>query len=100
MAKYSLKKVLDDYKEWDAEKMEWMPFDISEREAIYEKFRDYVAATARGHRRERIMWTPISGVKRWGILDRLTYDTETDRVEYCCGQEWYSEMATLRDAFD
>ena len=96
----SLIELMDDHKEWDEEKMEWIPFDEEEEDTIYEKFRNYVAATARGARRQRIYRTPIYGVKRWGILRRLTYDPDTKKVSYCCGQEWNSEMAVLRDAFD
>ena len=39
-------------------------------------------------------------VESCGILNRLYYSFERERVEYCCGQEWNSEMAILRNCFD
>ena len=97
---FSLLNIIDDYAGFNPENFEPISFDPKERQTIFEKFRLYVASKARGKRRQRILSTPISGVNRCGILRRLTYDTETDFVDYCCGQEWYSEMAILRNAFD
>ena len=86
--------------EFDKEKCEWIPFDEEFRDKVFEAFKEFVANTAKGNRRRRILEAGYYNVKDWGILRRLWYHPETEKVEYCCGQEWYSEMATLRDAFD
>lgn len=98
--KISLYKIIRN-EEYDAEKMEIVEmFDRETRQKLYDEIKAWVAGTARGNRRYRIWNTSIGAVKLWGILDRLTIDTETLKVDYCCGQEWNSEMAILRDAFD
>ena len=57
--------------------------------------RRFVAASARGARRERI----LSGNPRpCGILERLCY--EDGKAFYIAGQYYPGEMATLRDLFD
>lgn len=86
--------------EFDYEKGEWIPFPDNVRETAFKALKLFVAGTARGDRRKRIMEARPYNVSDWGILRRLWYYPKTGKVEYCCGQEWYSEMAILRDAFD
>ena len=93
-------QIIRDEKEFDYDKMEWIPFDEEFREKAFDAFKSFVASTARGNRRRRILNASYYNVNDWGILRRLWYYPETDKVDYCCGQEWYSEMAVLRDAFD
>lgn len=78
----------------------WNDLDNDTCYEIFNLCKEYVAKTARGKRRNRILNTVMSQVKSCGILGRLYYDFERERVEYCCGQEWYSEMGILRDCFD
>ena len=85
---------------FDRDRLEWVGFDEETREKIFHAFKLFVAATARGNRRKRIMESRTYNVNDWGILGRLWYHPDTEEVEYCCGQLWESEMATLRDAFD
>lgn len=85
---------------FDYVKGEWITFNKSVREKAFKALKAFVAGTARGKRRQRIWDAEYYNVKDWGILNRLWYYPDTDKVEYCCGQEWYSEMAILRDAFD
>ena len=92
--------IIRDENYFDYEKMQWVGFDDTFREKVFNAFKEFVAATAKGNRRRRIMESKTYNVCDWGILGRLWYHPETEKVEYCCGQEWYSEMATLRDAFD
>ena len=93
-------EIIRDEKEYDTEKNVWIPFDKDFRKKAFNAFKNFVACTARGERRRRIYDGETYNVKDWGILGRLSYYPDTDKVEYCCGQEWYSEMAILRDAFD
>ena len=92
--------VIRNEKSFDNDRFEYIPFDPEERRRIFEAFKSFVAATARGDRRRRIMDASYYNVNDWGILRRLWYYPETAEVRYVCGQEWYSEMAILRDAFD
>ena len=92
--------IIRNEKEYDYEKYEWIPFDDTERETAFAAIKSFVAATARGNRRRRIMEARPYNVSDWGILRRLWYYPETGKVRYVCGQEWNSEMAILRDAFD
>lgn len=66
----------------------------------FEAIKQFVAGTARGDRRRRIFGACSFSIQRCSILNRLWYYPETGKVEYCCGQEWNSEMAVLRDVFD
>ena len=77
-----------------------IPFDDEFRMAAFNALRAFVAGTARGERRKRIMQASLYHIPDWGILRRLWYHPDTGKVTYCCGQEWNSEMAILRDAFD
>ena len=70
------------------------------RYELFKLFREYVADTAKGKRKQRILNASMDYVESCGILNRLYYSFERERVEYCCGQEWHSEMAVLRDCFD
>ena len=70
------------------------------RERYYNKFCSFVAATARGERRKRILQKPWYVLERCGIFDRLRINRETELVEYTAGQDYVSEMGTLRDCFD
>lgn len=79
---------------------EWKKLKPEDAEELFVKFRAYVANTARGNRRQRIYNTEKWMLKNYGIFNRLVYNFERERVEYICGQEWNSEMATLRDCFD
>ena len=93
-------QILSGVSGYNWETHETMYMDDSIREKGFEAIKQFVAATARGDRRRRILDAGFYNVSRWGILGRLWYYPETGKVEYCCGQEWYSEMAVLRDAFD
>lgn len=79
---------------------EWKNLKEDVAEELFVKFRTFVASTARGNRRQRIFRTEKWMLRDYGIFNRLIYNFERGRVEYICGQEWYSEMATLRDCFD
>ena len=96
MSSISLYKILDD---WHYDK----PLTDEEnalRESYYNHFRSFVAATARGKRRERIMLKPWYALERHGIFDRLRINRDTLEVEYIVGQDRLSEEAILRDCFD
>ena len=96
----SLYKIIKN-EEWDHEKqMNVDIFDRETREKLFTEIKSWVAGTARGKRRERIFRCPISGVELCGILQRLIIDTETLKVEYIAGQDYPSEMYTIRDCFD
>lgn len=59
----------------------------------------FVAKSSRGKRRERIAnswYTP----REFGILNRLWYYPNTEKVYYCTGQDYVTEMGILRDIFD
>lgn len=75
-------------------------FDYETRNKLFTEIKSWVAGTARGKRRERIWRCPISGVDFCGILQRLIIDTETLDVSYIAGQDYVSEMYTIRDCFD
>ena len=79
---------------------EWKKLNEKVADELFVLFREYVAKTARGNRRRRIYQTEKWHLHNYGIFQRLVYNFERQRVEYICGQEWYSEMATLRDCFD
>ena len=93
-------QIIRNEKEFDSEKGKWIPFEDKFHTTAFNELKSFVAATARGNRRKRIFEANWYAVKDWGILSRLWYYPETGKVEYCCGQEWNSEMAILRDAFD
>ena len=80
----------------------WECFRVPEnvQSVGFEAIKQFVAGTARGDRRRRILGVYSLSVQRCGILNRLWYYPKTGEVEYCCGQEWNSEMAVLRDIFD
>lgn len=78
----------------------WVKMDTETAQELFELCKEYVAKTARGKRRERISGKTIGSVARYGIFNRLVYNYDRQRVEYICGQDWDSEMATLRDCFD
>ena len=100
MAEVSLYEIIRNEK-WDAEKMQNVDiFDSATREKLYTEIKAWVAGTARGKRRERIFRCPIGGVNMCGILRRLVIDTETLKVSYIAGQDYPSEMYTIRDCFD
>lgn len=87
--------------EYDREKRENVEiFDYETRDKLFTEIKSWVAGTARGKRRERIWRCPISGITLCGILNRLVIDTETLDVEYIAGQDYVSEMGTIRDCFD
>lgn len=79
---------------------EWKKLKPEDADELFRLFRNYVAGTARGNRRQRIFRTEKWMLRNYGIFQRLIYDFESEKVKYICGQEWYSEMATLRDCFD
>lgn len=93
-------QIIRNEKEFDYEKGEWIPFEHEFRETAFQALKSFVASTARGERCKRILNASTYNVSDWGILRRLWYYPDTGKVEYCCGQEWYSEMSVLRDAFD
>lgn len=78
----------------------WTKMDRETTHELFELCKEYVAKTARGKRRERISGKTLDSVARYGIFNRLVYNYDRQRVEYICGQDWDSEMATLRDCFD
>lgn len=79
---------------------EWKNLNENVASELFDLFRKFVAKTARGNRRARISNASSGYMKNYGIFRRLIYNFERDRVEYICGQDWDSEMATLRDCFD
>lgn len=91
--------IRNEYK-YDEEKHEWIGFPKEMRDKAFTELKRFVAATARGDRRKRILDTSYYNVSDWGILRRLWYYPKTGEVQYCCGQDWNSEMSVLRDAFD
>ena len=97
---YTALNIIRNQKTYNRETCAWEPFDEEERERAFQDLKGFVSATARGKRRERIFYGYMYNVKEWGILGRLWWYPDTGKVEYCCGQEWNSEMAVLRDAFD
>lgn len=78
----------------------WKDLDEDTCYEVFDLCRKFVAKTARGNRKTRILNVWKMHVQSCGILDRLVYNFERERVEYICGQEWNSEMAVLRDCFD
>lgn len=78
----------------------WKDLDDDTCNEVFDLCKEFVAKTARGNRRKRILNTFKSQVEPCGILNRLCYDFQLERIDYCCGQDWYSEMAILRDQFD
>lgn len=94
----SLSNVLSGH--YTTKNYEWKKLNENVADELFVLFRDYVAKTARGDRRWRIYQREKWNLKNYGIFNRLVYNFERERVEYICGQEWYSEMATLRDCFD
>lgn len=100
MSEVSLYTIINNEK-WDAETQQNVDiFDRPTREKLFFEIRAWVSGTARGKRRERIFRCPISGVHLCGILNRLMIDTETYEVSYTAGQDYISEMYTIRDCFD
>lgn len=93
-------RIIMNEKEYDYETHEWKPFPRDERQRAFTALASFVASTARGDRRRRILQATPYGVPDWGILRRLWYYPETGKVRYVCGQDWNTEMAILRDAFD
>lgn len=61
--------------------------------------RSFVAASARGNRRQRIFHSRVTP-RECGILNRLWYYPETGKVYYCAGQDYTTEMGILRDLFE
>lgn len=87
--------------EYDRDRQEIVElFDNATREKLFSEIRAWVAGTARGKRRGRIFRCPIGGITLCGILRRLVIDTETYHVSYIAGQDYISEMYTIRDCFD
>lgn len=78
----------------------WTNLDNESANELFELFKNYIAKTARGARRNRIQNTQRWMLRDYGIFRRLVYNFERERVEYICGQDWDSEMAILRDCFD
>lgn len=93
-------QILSGISGYNWETNETLYIDDSIRETAFAALKEFVASTARGDRRRRILDSGFYNVPHWGILNRLWYYPDTKKVEYCCGQEWNSEMAVLRDAFD
>ena len=78
----------------------WKDIDEDTCYELFKLCREFVANTARGNRRTRILNASMNSVKSCGILNRLYYDFERERIEYIAGQDYVSEMAILRDCFD
>lgn len=78
----------------------WVELDDETAHELFDLCKNFVAATARGNRRSCIFNAWFSQVKPCGILNRLVYDFERERIEYIAGQDDVSEMAILRDVFD
>lgn len=87
----SLNNILDSYysEDFDA-------FTVEDA-YIFCKMRRFVASTARGNRRQRIMNAHVNEIEQCSILDRLVWDGE---VKYIVGQDGIREMGILRDIFD
>ena len=74
-----------------------------DEDTSYEVFclcREFVAKTARGNRRTRIMNKGKNYVEPCGILRRLAYNFKRGEIEYTAGQDYNEEMKTLRGIFD
>lgn len=78
----------------------WKDIDEDTCYELFKLCREFVANTARGNRRTRILNASMNSVKSYGILNRLYYDFERERIKYIAGQDYVSEMAILRDCFD
>ena len=103
MGKYKEVSLYDIIKneKWNYEKQEVEDiFDRETREKLFSEIKAWVSGTARGKRRERIFRCPIGGIHLCGILRRVIIDTETYHVQYVAGQDYVSEMYTIRDCFD
>lgn len=93
-------KIIRDEMQYDDIKHEWIPFPRETREKAIRDLRAFVANSARGERRRRIMNGGNYGIPDWGIMRRLWWYPDEGKVFYCCGQDWNTEMGVLRDAFD
>lgn len=100
MAEVSLYTIIRNEKYDHEKQMNVDIFDRETREKLFTEIKSWVAGTAHGKRRERIFRCPIGGITLCGILNRLVIDTETYDVEYIAGQDYISEMYTIRDCFD
>lgn len=68
-------------------------------EKVISAMRNFVAKSSRGKRRERLLNSRYIP-REFGILGRLWYYPETEKVYYCAGQDYTTEMGILRDIFD
>lgn len=76
---------------------------FEEKMKFFFAFKEYVSKSARGKRKARILRSSIADIpknKWFGYLGRLEFDSSSNKVYYCCGQDWHSEMAMLRNIFD
>ena len=81
----------------------WQKWKDLDEDTSYEVFclcREFVAKTARGNRRTRIMNKGKNYVEPCGILRRLAYNFKRGEIEYTAGQDYNEEMKTLRGIFD
>lgn len=78
----------------------WKDLDDDTCYKLFELCKEFVAKTARGGRRNRILNTTMEHVESCGILNRLYYNFHREQIEYIAGQDYISEMAILRDQFD
>jgi hypothetical protein len=77
-----------------------VPEDLTEKEKD-----EYALMITKGCRKgtkatiRRLLEVPLSLWKDYGIYRRVSFhqDRADYPVNYCCGQEWNSEMRTLRD---
>lgn len=81
----------------------WQKWKDLDEDTSYEVFclcREFVAKTARGNRKTRIMNKGKNYVEPCGILRRLVYNFKRGEIEYTAGQDYNEEMKTLRGIFD
>lgn len=70
---------------------------------MYCLIRSFVAKSARGRRRARILDTVPSQLTICGLFDRLNIDVHDNGnmvPHYIAGQDYVREMSILRDCFD
>ena len=78
----------------------WKDLDSDTCNEVFELCKEFVAKTARGNRRERILNSSMDKIKNCGILGRLVYNFKHNEIEYIAGQDYIEEMKVIRGIFD
>lgn len=76
----------------------YIELDEDMRLELFNHIKDFVKATSRAKRKERIANTNLYNIRNCGILGRL-WIRKDGEVEYCAGQDYVSEMGTVREVF-